>query len=1248
MSVTVGELVGYIRADDGQFIHALDESDARMQVFQRQADGTLAEVEHDFGARGRAMGEALRSGIDETLAALHPEIPLDADTRPADAAVERLVRRLEELHANVNVDVPPEQAMRELDEIQSALQLLSQRHADPQIRVDAADAVFTLDLVRSTLAEVDREHPHVNVDVDAAAALTELAAVDEAERRVGDNDGATRARGPFGMLASAIGMVLGPIGSALGSIGMMPLAITAAIPAAAGLAAALMNIAPAAAVGATGVFALGSAVGAIKLGTSGISGALKAAFAPAVSGGGAAAHSANQAASAIWALKDATRQAAYANEAAAASTASAERNVTDAQKSALQAQADLNASREQATQDLQDMNNSLADAYLSQKQAVLDVDTAEKNLAAVKATGSKATADQIAQAQLDYDRAVQRLKEQQIQTQRLQEDTTKANKAGVDGSTVMVNARQKVASANRTLSDQEKALATARTQQARTAAAGLESIKKAQEALAASAASSGGGGGGINKLAQALAKLSPNARAFVQQVISLHGAWTSMQQAIQNKLFEGLATTLHSTATAVLPVLRTNLVATAGTLNVMARGVMTTARDLARSGVLGQALASASQGLHNLAGIPSIVVKAFTQIAAAGGPAFGQLTTSVAKVVSDIGGKLNSAFKSGAMSQAITTAVGLLKELGQIAVNVFSIIGSVMKATQTTGGGFLGVLKTITDQLAKAFASPAIQSGLQALFSTFQVLGATVAPLLVQALQVIAPVLTALGPPVQDLVRSLGSALRPILTALGPVLVAAAQALGQLVQAALPLLPVVSQMITDLGPLLTPVLQIVGQLFKDIAPVVGDLGRRLLPPFAKLVKTVADAFTLLAPVLDKAMQQLGTQGLTPIVDGLVTIFADFVQNGATQFMQGLTMLMPVIPQLVPLIVQLGQSIGQVLTAIAPLLPQLMTMSTQMALQLLPALLPLLPPLITLSTLFLQLATGVLTKVVIPALSGVISFMKTMRHAFQPAIDAVKWLTGTISRAFESLSDHLVGHSVIPDMINSIVRWFAGLPGKAWRVLSGLAGSIAGRAWDAGASMVRAITSGLSSAVSWISGLPGRAVNALGDLSGVLWKSGRSLLQGFIDGIGSMLTAAGNAAGSVLDYVKGFFPNSPAKRGPFSGSGWTLFSGIATGSDFAAGLARQHGVVGAAAAALMSTAQDGLGAPGTPMGALTTPPASVSGYRGGAGGSGSGGGSVAGRVAVVLELKGGDSDLLRLLRKNISVQGGDVQFVLGEG
>lgn len=1273
MSLTAGELNAYLRLDDSPFARGLDMAGAKFQQFKARLDAQLAEV-------------------DRSLKGLAGTIRVQADVRPAERDVRAMVRRLNALRVNITCNIPIERAQQQLDEIQQRIRAVSRMRANPSVRIESADTLVALRSIISLIERIDRAHPSVRVDAHTATAEAQLRRLDRAQSDAGRNNSLSRLSTMLGGIGAAASSAAGGMGSVAASAGLITAVLGAAIPVVAGLVAVLAQIAPAAAVGVTAALSLGAAFAAIKIGTGGLGSAFKAAFAPAVGGGGAAVNTARQVADAQRALKDATQQAAYANQQAAQETARAERQVADAQKAARQAQADLNAAREQATRDLQDMNESLKDAYIDQEQAILDVRTAQKQLDADQQAG--AGDDTIRQDQINLERAKQRLEEQDIATKRLKEDTDKANKAGVDGSQTMIQARQKVADANQTVADQEQALADARTQQARTAAQGLENIQKASEALAAAGQKAGGG---VAKLDNALAKLAPNARAFVQQVIALRGAWTALQQDVQNRLFAGLAASLRTTATAVLPGLRTGLVGTAGALNAMALGAAAAATRMARNGTLGQALAGANTGLRNLKNLPGQVVTALFQIGAAAAPAFDRLTAAAARGATSISGKLEAAFKSGRLEHAIDQAVALIKQIGVIASNVGHILGSIFSAANQSGAGFLNTLTVITGALAKAFDDPAVQAGLHALFQTMSLVARTAGPLLIQALQTIAPVITALAPPVQQVVRLLGGELGRIITALGPVLVTAAQAvgrllvamaplldvvpvllpplgtlisalaaglvpvavalqpvlmaaagaIGQLAVAVAPLLPVIGQMIASLGPILTPILQIIGQAFVALAPVLAQLGRSLLPPLAKITTTLAGAFKQMAPVVGKALQQLGSQGLMPIVVGLAAVISQLVDQYADQWLNMFQMLLPVIPQLIPVVIQLGQSLGQILLAVAPLLPQITLLTAQLITRLLPAILPLLPVLARLEIVFLRLVTGAITGIVIPGIKALVAVAQGLQAALQPMIDAVKWVTQHVAGAFQWLYDVLLGHSIIPDIVNGAVGWFAGLPGRAWRALSGLAGNLAGRAQDALNSMIRAIITGLRAAVSWLSDLPGRAVDALGDLSSTLYKSGQHLLGGFIDGIKSMGDKVGSAVSNVLSSASDFFPHSPAKRGPFSGRGYPLYSGMAISQAVAAGITSRQGAVLAAARQLAAGAHDALAVPGTPMGALVTRRLS-SGATGrrpvdGYGGTGST------RHVLVVQVKGNSNDLLvQSLRESISNRGGDVQFVLGAG
>lgn len=83
----------------------------------------------------------------------------------------------------------------------------------------------------------------------------------------------------------------------------------------------------------------------------------------------------------------------------------------------------------------------------------------------------------------------------------------------------------------------------------------------------------------------------------------------------------------------------------------------------------------------------------------------------------------------------------------------------------------------------------------------------------------------------------------------------------------------------------------------------------------------------------------------------------------------------------------------------------------------------------------------------------------------------------------------------------------------------------------------ALQTRLASAVGFFQDMGVGIATTIAKIGANLYNSGRAIIQQFIDGIRSMLGAVGNAIGGVMDWVAGFFPNSPAKRGAFAGQGW---------------------------------------------------------------------------------------------------------------
>ena len=128
-------------------------------------------------------------------------------------------------------------------------------------------------------------------------------------------------------------------------------------------------------------------------------------------------------------------------------------------------------------------------------------------------------------------------------------------------------------------------------------------------------------------------------------------------------------------------------------------------------------------------------------------------------------------------------------------------------------------------------------------------------------------------------------------------------------------------------------------------------------------------------------------------------------------------------------------------------------------------------------------------------------------------------------------------------LSSVGSFFGQLPGQVGGFLSSVIGTVGGWVSSMGGKAAEAASTFGSNLINGLMGIIGQAQSA-----------GSAIVQGLIDGIMGMIGAAGDAIGSVVDRIASFLPHSPAKRGPFSGKGWTPYSGRAIVHGLAEGIA----------------------------------------------------------------------------------------------
>jgi len=173
--------------------------------------------------------------------------------------------------------------------------------------------------------------------------------------------------------------------------------------------------------------------------------------------------------------------------------------------------------------------------------------------------------------------------------------------------------------------------------------------------------------------------------------------------------------------------------------------------------------------------------------------------------------------------------------------------------------------------------------------------------------------------------------------------------------------------------------------------------------------------------------------------------------------------------------------------------------------------------------------------------------------------------------------------------------FAGVPAAVGNALNGPIATAVSNSMNGavqamnvgGAQVAAAAATSFTGVVTAIAGQMQVAVDTVANFCGVMVStalsytdamraSGLAVGAAFAEGLASASDLVASSANALMTIARLPFPNSPAKIGPFSGSGWVDKSGEAVGAGFAAGMDNSQGNVVASAKELMQAIKDVFG------------------------------------------------------------------------
>lgn len=356
--------------------------------------------------------------------------------------------------------------------------------------------------------------------------------------------------------------------------------------------------------------------------------------------------------------------------------------------------------------------------------------------------------------------------------------------------------------------------------------------------------------------------------------------------------------------------------------------------------------------------------------------------------------------------------------------------------------------------------------------------------------------------------KSLDNTLTGIQKKLPAMASAFAAALPQMVASVTAALPGIADALMSVGQTLAPALmtmlpqitQAFSDIFAQLPGLIATYGQPMLTAFGTLFATLAGQIPSLMTSLGQALVA-GVQAVFNAVSADSGAIAGFISGFGASLASGLQTLGATVVAALP---SIGQSIA---SALPTLIPALMSAITSV--------------ITSLAAALPGIAVAIINQ--LPAIigglaTGIINGLPTLISAF---ISVATSIAANFPSIFMAVA------CAVPAIIGNIARPFSGLGGRI---------------------------------LGYVKSIPGQIIGMFADAGSWLVNSGAALMNGFKQGILNAVESVKSAVSGALQKVRDFFPFSPAKVGPFSGSGYTSVSGEHLMRDFGTAIGAQGSFV----------------------------------------------------------------------------------------
>lgn len=378
--------------------------------------------------------------------------------------------------------------------------------------------------------------------------------------------------------------------------------------------------------------------------------------------------------------------------------------------------------------------------------------------------------------------------------------------------------------------------------------------------------------------------------------------------------------------------------------------------------------------------------------------------------------------------------------------------------------------------------------------------------------------------------------------------------------------------VNSVGKAVLPAAQNMGVFFSSLMDGsnetmnrLADLGRSFVgnvTPYAQSMgKSIMDALSGVVPIIEAAIPIVATLGehfmrmgaiqfesfgqiaetLMPVIAQLLGVLAPVAEQLTTIFTQVAEAVMPLVTMVAETVIPV---IGEIATTIITGVSQILEAASPVIQQILTLIQTYMPQIQTIVSERMAAIKGVVDAVwpliqtvittVLNVIQGVMSLvMAVISGDWEGAWNAIKSVVSAVWNGIQNIVSAAI--NAVMGVVSSILSAIQGLWNAAWSSVSSFLSST----WS---TICDVVSSGTDSMMSFISSIPDRIMGFFAGAGTWLIDSGRAIIQGLADGISGAIDVATGAISGVLTAVRNFLPFSPAKKGPFSGHGWTLYSG----------------------------------------------------------------------------------------------------------